>query len=139
MSLRRRLVLGLVAVAAVLIVTNVALSRTIEGFLLDRLDEQLVDVASRGSTDCIPRTAKRYRPATISTAAIRPTVSASSSAAPCPKPMARQRSISGPTIAFHASPPVKPSNDVVPMITQTSATVPGTIASVVRPASGGRR
>ncbi|MBW3615256.1 MAG: HAMP domain-containing histidine kinase [Actinobacteria bacterium] len=47
MSLRRRLVLGLVAVAAVLIVTNVALSRTIEGFLLDRLDEQLVDVASR--------------------------------------------------------------------------------------------
>jgi two-component system, OmpR family, sensor kinase len=47
MSLRRRLVAGLVAVAAVLILTNVALSRTIEGFLLQRVDEQLVEVASR--------------------------------------------------------------------------------------------
>ncbi|HEX2701336.1 MAG TPA: HAMP domain-containing sensor histidine kinase [Acidimicrobiales bacterium] len=47
MSLRRRLLAGLVGVAAVLIVTNVVLSSTIQRFLLDRLDRQLVDVASR--------------------------------------------------------------------------------------------
>ncbi|MDP9389715.1 MAG: HAMP domain-containing histidine kinase [Actinomycetota bacterium] len=47
MSLRRRLLVGLVAVAAVLVVTNVALSRTVESFLLARVDRQLVDVVSR--------------------------------------------------------------------------------------------
>jgi len=47
MSLRRRLLLGIVAVAAVLVVTNVVLSKTIEGYLLDRVDRQLLDVASR--------------------------------------------------------------------------------------------
>lgn len=47
MSLRRRLLAGLVGVAAVLIVTNVVLSSTIQRFLLDRLDRQLVEVASR--------------------------------------------------------------------------------------------
>ena len=47
MSLRRRLLVGLVGVAAVLVVTNVALSSTIQRFLLDRLDRQLVEVASR--------------------------------------------------------------------------------------------
>lgn len=47
MSLRRRVVAGLVAVAAVLVLGNVALSRTVESSLLDRVDEQLVDVASR--------------------------------------------------------------------------------------------
>ncbi len=47
MSLRRRLLLGIVAVAAVLVVTNVVLSTTIEGYLLDRVDRQLLDVASR--------------------------------------------------------------------------------------------
>jgi two-component system, OmpR family, sensor kinase len=47
MSLRRRLLVGLVAVAAVLVFTNVALSRIIESFLLDRVDRQLVEVAPR--------------------------------------------------------------------------------------------
>ena len=47
MSLRRRLLVGLVAVAAVLVVTNLVLSGTIRSFLLDRVDRQLVDVASR--------------------------------------------------------------------------------------------
>jgi len=47
MSLRRRLLAGLIGVAAVLIVTNVVLSSTIQRFLLDRLDRQLVEVASR--------------------------------------------------------------------------------------------
>ncbi|HET7489923.1 MAG TPA: HAMP domain-containing sensor histidine kinase [Acidimicrobiales bacterium] len=47
MSLRRRLLAGLVFVAAVLVVVNVALSSTIQHFLLDRVDRQLVDVASR--------------------------------------------------------------------------------------------
>ncbi len=47
MSLRRRLLIGLVAIAAVLVVTNVVLSRTIGSYLLDRLDGQLLDVASR--------------------------------------------------------------------------------------------
>jgi len=46
-SLRRRLVLGLVVVAAVLVVTNVALARTFESFLLDRVDGQLADLAAR--------------------------------------------------------------------------------------------
>lgn len=47
MSLRRRLLAGLIGVAAVLIVTNVVLSSTIQRFLLDRLDRQLVEVAER--------------------------------------------------------------------------------------------
>ncbi len=47
MSLRRRLLLGIVAVAAVLVATNVVLSTTIERYLLDRVDRQLLDVASR--------------------------------------------------------------------------------------------
>ena len=47
MSLRRRLLAGLIVVAAVLVVTNVVLSSTIQRFLLDRIDRQLVDVASR--------------------------------------------------------------------------------------------
>lgn len=47
MSLRRRLLVGLIGVAAVLVVTNVVLSSTIQRFLLDRLDRQLVEVASR--------------------------------------------------------------------------------------------
>jgi len=47
MSLRRRLLVGLVAVAAVLVATNVALSGIIESFLLDRVDRQLVEAAPR--------------------------------------------------------------------------------------------
>ena len=47
MSLRRRLLIGLIAVAAVLVVTNVVLAQTIESYLLDRLDGQLLGVASR--------------------------------------------------------------------------------------------
>ena len=47
MSLRRRLLIGLVAVAAVLVATNVVLSGIIESFLLDRVDRQLVEVAPR--------------------------------------------------------------------------------------------
>lgn len=47
MSLRRRLLAGLIGVAAVLVVTNVALSRTIERFLFDRVDKQLTEVAAR--------------------------------------------------------------------------------------------
>ena len=47
MSLRRRLLIGLIAVAAVLVVTNVVLAQTIESYLLDRLDSQLLGVASR--------------------------------------------------------------------------------------------
>lgn len=47
MSLRRRLLVGLLAVAAVLVVTNLVLSSTFESFLLDRVDRQLVEVAPR--------------------------------------------------------------------------------------------
>ena len=47
MSLRRRLLAGLIGVAAVLVVTNVVLSSTIQRFLLDRLDRQLIEVSSR--------------------------------------------------------------------------------------------
>ena len=47
MSLRRRLLAGLFAVAGVLVLGNLALSRTVETYLLDRVDQQLVDVASR--------------------------------------------------------------------------------------------
>ncbi len=47
MSLRRRLLLGFVAVAAVLVVTNLVLSTTIQSYLLDQLDRQLLDVSSR--------------------------------------------------------------------------------------------
>ncbi|MEO6122021.1 MAG: HAMP domain-containing sensor histidine kinase [Acidimicrobiales bacterium] len=47
MSLRRRLVLGFVTVAAVLVIANVALARTFESFLLDRVDSQLGELASR--------------------------------------------------------------------------------------------
>ena len=47
MSLRRRLLIAILAVAAVLIITNTVLSTTFESYLLDRLDKQLVDVANR--------------------------------------------------------------------------------------------
>ena len=47
MSLRRRLLAGLIGVAAVLVVTNWALSSTIERFLFDRVDRQLTEVAGR--------------------------------------------------------------------------------------------
>ncbi len=46
MSLRHRLLLGLVAVASVLVVTNLALSNRFDHFLLDRIDRQLVDATS---------------------------------------------------------------------------------------------
>lgn len=41
MSLRRRVILGFVAVAAVLVVSNVALATTFRSFLVDRVDQQL--------------------------------------------------------------------------------------------------
>jgi len=41
MSLRRRVIIGFVAIAAVLVVTNVALSSTFRSFLLNRVDHQL--------------------------------------------------------------------------------------------------
>jgi two-component system OmpR family sensor kinase len=47
MSLRRRVLVGVLAVAAVLVVTNLALSSTFHSFLLDRLDRQLLDLVSR--------------------------------------------------------------------------------------------
>lgn len=49
MSLRRRLAIGLAAMSAVLILTNVMLSNTFESYLLDRVDRQLVDVAGEGA------------------------------------------------------------------------------------------
>src|SRR5690349_24306732 len=42
MSLRRRVVIGFVAVALVLIVSNIALSSTFRGYLLRRIDHQLI-------------------------------------------------------------------------------------------------
>ncbi|HUS61659.1 MAG TPA: HAMP domain-containing sensor histidine kinase, partial [Acidimicrobiales bacterium] len=47
MSLRHRLLVGLLAVASVLVLTNVALSSTFRHFLLGRVDHQLVAVAER--------------------------------------------------------------------------------------------
>ena len=47
MSLRRRLVLGLVVIGAVLVVTNLTLAARYRSFLLERVDRQLIDVASR--------------------------------------------------------------------------------------------
>ncbi len=46
MSLRRRLLFGLLTIAAVLVVTNVTLSHRFERYLLERIDVQLNDVAS---------------------------------------------------------------------------------------------
>jgi two-component system OmpR family sensor kinase len=42
MSLRRRVIIGFVAVALVLVVSNIALSSTFRGYLLRRIDHQLV-------------------------------------------------------------------------------------------------
>src|SRR5688500_1081855 len=47
MSLRRRLVLGFVLIGAVLVATNLTLAARYRSFLLERVDRQLVDVASR--------------------------------------------------------------------------------------------
>ena len=47
MSLRRRLLLGILTVAIVLVVTNVALASTFEAYQLDRTDEELAATASR--------------------------------------------------------------------------------------------
>lgn len=47
MSLRRRILVGVVAVAVVLVGVNVALARMFRSFLMERVDRQLVDVASR--------------------------------------------------------------------------------------------
>lgn len=46
MSLRRRLLLGLFTIGAVLVFTNVTLSQRFERYLLERLDAQLTDVTS---------------------------------------------------------------------------------------------
>ena len=45
MSLRRRVIVGFVAVAMVLVVTNIALASTFRSFLLRRIDQQLVSNA----------------------------------------------------------------------------------------------
>ena len=63
-------------------------------------------------------------------------MNASSSAVACPKPASRKKPVRSGAMLPHAGPPEKPSNDVVPMITQTSATVPGTMSRFVRPLSG---
>jgi hypothetical protein len=47
MSLRRRLLFGLVTIGAVLVVSNLTLAARYRSFLLERVDRQLVDVASR--------------------------------------------------------------------------------------------
>ena len=47
MSLRRRVLVGFLAVAGLLVVTNLVLAGTFRSFLLDRVDRQLADVASR--------------------------------------------------------------------------------------------
>ena len=47
MSLRRRVLLGCLAVALVLLAADVALASTFRAFLLDQLDEQLTESASR--------------------------------------------------------------------------------------------
>lgn len=47
MSLRRRVLLGFLAVAAVLIFTNAALASTFEDYLLRRTDAELVETAAR--------------------------------------------------------------------------------------------
>ena len=47
MSLRRRVLVGFLVVAGVLVLTNLALSSTFRSFLLDRVDRQLLDVVSR--------------------------------------------------------------------------------------------
>ena len=50
MSLRRRVLVGFLAVAVVLVVTNIVLASRLRTFLLDRVDHQLVDVAARAFT-----------------------------------------------------------------------------------------
>jgi two-component system OmpR family sensor kinase len=47
MSLRRRLLLGLLTIAVVLVASNVTLAARYRSFLFDRVDRQLIDVASR--------------------------------------------------------------------------------------------
>jgi len=47
MSLRRRLLLGLLVISAVLVVTNITLANRFRSVLLDRVDRQLADASSR--------------------------------------------------------------------------------------------
>ncbi|MGH9269605.1 MAG: sensor histidine kinase [Acidimicrobiales bacterium] len=47
MSLRRRVLVGFIAVGAVLVLTNVVIYGTFRAYLLNRVDAQLVDVATR--------------------------------------------------------------------------------------------
>jgi len=47
MSLRRRVLIGVLLIAAVLVGTNVLLSGTFRSFLIDRVDQQLVTVGGR--------------------------------------------------------------------------------------------
>ncbi|MBA2610317.1 MAG: HAMP domain-containing histidine kinase [Actinobacteria bacterium] len=48
MSLRRRVIIGFIAVAAVLVISNVAISSTFKSFLVNRVDHQLVTAGSIG-------------------------------------------------------------------------------------------
>jgi two-component system OmpR family sensor kinase len=61
MSLRRRIVIGFVAVALLLIVANAAVSRTLGRFLLERLDRQLVTTAATLADRPPPRGGDRLR------------------------------------------------------------------------------
>ena len=60
MSLRRRVIIGFVAIAAVLVVTNVALASTFRSYLLNRIDHQLatngVPVRQTASSDPVAGT-----------------------------------------------------------------------------------
>ena len=47
MSLRRRVLLGFLAVAAVLVLTSLALASTFEGYLIRRTDQELAETATR--------------------------------------------------------------------------------------------
>jgi two-component system OmpR family sensor kinase len=49
MSLRARLVVAMAVVGVVLVLAAIAITRTTEDYLVDQLDDQLVDVANRGA------------------------------------------------------------------------------------------
>ena len=54
------------------------------------------------------------------------------------KPRVRKKSLSWAARSVHIGPWLRPSNVTVPIITHTTATVPGTGCSAGSPASGGR-
>jgi hypothetical protein len=86
----------------------------------------------------MPATPTRYSNAMRQTQANRPIVNVICSAVAWPKPRSVTTSVMSGAMSDQTGPLESPSNVVDPIITQSSATVPGTGVSHVTPLSGGR-